>query len=153
MTLQAQAPPRTCVGPPLSQARHSDDPTRGDPGPTPPAAAVTLPGPALPPPAPLPPAAGNGWGHGRARRYVIRFLADQDRSAVIPHLGYSAREKATAMACGSVVPHSGVASVGRAMRKLEAKGLVIIYSPVCRRQGGTRMLARLSPALRSIPAS
>jgi hypothetical protein len=90
--------------------------------------------------------------YGRVQRYVMRFLADQDCSAAVPRLGYSAREIATAMAGGGVVPHSAVVSVARAMRKLEAEGLVVICVPGCRRQGA-QMFARLSAAPRNIPAA
>jgi hypothetical protein len=76
----------------------------------------------------------------------MRFLADQDRSAVVPRFGYSAREIATAMAGGGVVPHSAVVSVARAMRKLEADGLVIICVPG-RQRPGAQMFARLPAPL------
>jgi hypothetical protein len=80
--------------------------------------------------------------YGRVQRYVMRFLADKHCSAVVPHFGYSAREVATAMAGGGVASHSAVVSVARAMRKLEADGLVIICVPGRRRQGA-QMFARL----------
>jgi tRNA C32,U32 (ribose-2'-O)-methylase TrmJ len=56
------------------------------------------------------------------------------------------------MADGGVVPHSAVVSVARAMRNLEAEGLVIISVPTCPRQGA-RMLARLSRAPSKIPVA
>jgi hypothetical protein len=42
---------------------------------------------------------------------------------VVPRFGHSAREIATTMADGGVVPHSTVVSVAPAMRKLEADAL------------------------------
>jgi hypothetical protein len=219
MTLQVQAPPRTCARSPLSRAWHADDRSHANPGPPPTGATVTLPGtaasvpaarqvvnrglggcpragdlavaitelaanalawspagqggtftarlrtaprwarieatdpgPAQPPRAPLPPAAGNGRDHGRHQRYVMRFLADQARSAVVPRLGYCARERATAMAGGGGVHRSFVLSVARAMRKLEAEGPVIICVPGSRPQGA-QMSARLTPAPRNVPAA
>jgi hypothetical protein len=69
---------------------------------------------------------------------------------VVPRFGYSAREIATAMADGGVVPHSAVVSMARAMRKLEAEGLVVICVPGCRRQGA-QMFARLPLVPRMLP--
>jgi hypothetical protein len=52
------------------------------------------------------------------------------------------------MAGGGVAPHSAVVSVARAMRKLEAEGLVIICVPGYRLQGA-QMFARLPPTPRN----
>jgi hypothetical protein len=70
---------------------------------------------------------------------------------VVPRFGYSAREIATAMADGGAVPHSAVVSMARAMRKLEADGLVVICVPGYRRQGA-QMFARLPLAPSMLPA-
>jgi anti-sigma regulatory factor (Ser/Thr protein kinase) len=71
MTIQAEAPARTCAGFPLSRAWHTGDPGPGDPdtgnpGPTPPAATVTLPGTAASVPA--------------ARQFIRRALGGCSRA-------------------------------------------------------------------------
>jgi hypothetical protein len=64
----------------------------------------------------------------------------------------AARQFINRAAANGGVPHSAVVSVARAMRRLEAEGLMIICVPGCRRQGA-QTFDRLSRALRNRPAA
>jgi anti-sigma regulatory factor (Ser/Thr protein kinase) len=93
MTTQAQAPPRTCAGPPLPPARHAGDPgppeDPPDPAP-PPAAAVTLPGTAASVPA--------------ARQFIRRALAGCPRAE---DLAQAVTELAANAVTWSAASHGG----------------------------------------------